>query len=815
MRIESPMRIRREGREEGGFTVAEILIAGVIMVIALVPMVRMFDTSFKGIRAFEQSQKSVSCAKTALEQIQAMPFYTPHTVDVAGESWDIDDRFWGDRNPINSNPVPGEGVPDWEQIPKVEFYDYGGFGEFPDFRVDVQLAYLDDDLGVAEMHDEWAPKASGLDRPTNSANATLQMVLVRVSVYWKDSPESQENSYNLDSIVGDTQAIYNFGSARVTVDQISNPDAVLNPNRPNAAAHWPPVGTGVKVIIEGWGFDPDTIVAHIVRYKYADLPINLTYKSETRLEGTINLASNVPPSLDPNEPNWANRAAVGYWTVKTRQENLFSSYLYNGFIVEYPKPNIKRYGNASDMGVRMGTNNDANAWIKVEGSPFINLIDKPAVRLIRENEEGVVLDLLAGQDTQIVVPAGTYGYTNDLCTITARFDFTTASAGEYYLQVVNTKEPTLVGHRASDYDEFSDGVSDHENKYTITEYRPVVDDIIVSASPEARTAYKNKGNPWSVTISGSRFNTIGSPPVEIYLCSAVAGELPAGAWVKGTVVTVPDSGTINGTFDVSTLPLGSYIVYVRNLINGLAGWTDGAPLLVGMMEGIDSFTPDSYPAFYENYYDIAATINGYGLAGATKVSFSNGSLTYDADEYTVNGNTSISAKLNLINCPNGNNWTLRVQINGGEKVFTTPFSISLGRAVILPPSDTKHAIKINSSNNIGSYESLETTVEKAFAVTSPGNSPKAVFEVRGMGFPISGTTELKVWGTIEGVAFTRTASCSTNALRENKLVWIKNATSWNMPETQTSAEVLCNISVERLGSGIVDSYTQRWRLVKI
>ncbi len=589
------------------------------------------------------------------------------------------------------------------------------------------------------------------------------------------------------------------------MDPLYNPDSVLNPNRPNAAAHWPPTGIGVKVIIEGWGFDTTTVSVHLVRYKYPDLEINLTSTSENRLEGTINLATDVPGSPDPDEPNWQGRAAVGYWSVKTRQEDLFSSYLYNGFIVEYPKPIVEDFGNAPDMNERTGTNNQTDALIKIVGAPFVNLIDLPAVRLIREDEEGKELDLLTGVVTDIDIPPGSYGYTNDTCTLLAEFDFTLASAGEYRLQVVNTREPTLVGHRASD---------PLEQTYIITEYRPVVDDIIVSGSPDAHTTYMNNGNPWPVTISGSNFNMIGSPPVEIYLCSEVTDELPAGSWVKGTVVSVPDSGTINGTFDVSTLPMGSYIVYVRNLINGLAGWKVDAPLLVGMMEGIDDFTPDGYPAFYENYYDIAATINGYGLEGATGVSFTNGSVTYAADEYTVNDTYSISAKLNLINCPSGN-WTVRVEINGGAKVYTAPFNIALGPAVILPPSDTKHAIKISSSNNTGSYESLETTVEKAFAVTSPGSSPKAAFEVRGMGFPISGTTELKVWGTTEGVAFTRTASCSTNALRDDKLVWIKNVTSWNMPDDQTNAEVLCDISVERTGSGIVDSYTQRWRLVKI
>ena len=61
------MYLRRKLSKEGGFTLAEIFVAGLIMAVALIPIVRMFDVSFSGIRSFERIMSSVDCAKAAME----------------------------------------------------------------------------------------------------------------------------------------------------------------------------------------------------------------------------------------------------------------------------------------------------------------------------------------------------------------------------------------------------------------------------------------------------------------------------------------------------------------------------------------------------------------------------------------------------------------------------------------------------------------------------------------------------------------------------------------------------------------------------
>ncbi len=52
------MYLRRKLNQEGGFTIAEIIVAGFILVFALIPIVRMFDVSFSGIRRSKASRRA-------------------------------------------------------------------------------------------------------------------------------------------------------------------------------------------------------------------------------------------------------------------------------------------------------------------------------------------------------------------------------------------------------------------------------------------------------------------------------------------------------------------------------------------------------------------------------------------------------------------------------------------------------------------------------------------------------------------------------------------------------------------------------------
>jgi len=787
------MRIRKSLNKQGGFSLAEVLMAGLILSIALIPMMGMFDASFKGMRILENIQRSIVCSQAAMERVRALPFYEPHDDTNQDSDFDIDDYFWGDRNPVGYNPANLEGEADWENIPEVIFYDYGAFASYEQYKVTVQLCYLEDDTGVATMMGSWGPKVMGNDRPTNADNKPLHLLLVRINVYWG---ESDAGHYDLESVVTDTEAIYNIGVSGITV---TGPESITNPDRPNAAAHWSDPNVDVEVTIEGYGFDDVNdddgwVEAYLVRDKYNDIPIDLTYRSETELNGRLTLYTG------HNESNntWSPKAAIGYWSVKVHQKDVVSAYLYEGFVVEYPKPVIDDFGNDADYS-KTGDNNMSNAVLKFRGGPFCNIAQDPAVMLLQLDGEGNTVYQIDGNVTDISVPAGTYGYASSPdCVITAEFDFTSAPPGDYHAMVVNTEDPSMIGHRASD---LSAAV------YTILDVYPEVDDVFVYETMQ-HEAPGNVGNPWRLTFSGRYFNTSGDPAVEMYLCSQVVDDQPAGDFVQGVVVTVTTNVAV-ADFDLSSLPEGFYKGYLVNLNNGRTGWTSGAPFEVTVFNAnIGSFVPDSGYNFYENYYDIPSKITGNGFLSATGVSIVNGAVEYDlSGEYTITGDNEIAVNLNLIGCSNTDAWKVRVYF-GSDFYLERDFDVALGPAVILPPSDSKYAIGIYAQRGLTDQWNYETTSTRAYAWSGSWFiiwfDGYATFQVKGMGFPMNGQTNLRVWGS--GLDVNGNFNCTYD--RSAKIVQIESS-RWRMPRNTSG---LYNIEVYRVGDSAKDTHIGRWEL---
>ncbi len=135
----------------------------------------------------------------------------------------------------------------------------------------------------------------------------------------------------------------------------------------------------------------------------------------------------------------------------------------------------------------------------------MNQVEDPAVRLLQYGASGEILDQINGTNIVLTVPGGSYGYAlSPNCTITANFDLTSAAPGDYHMVVVNTDEPTLVGHVGSD---------PSAAVYTIVDTIPVVDDAYVyGTSPQESRAYNNVGDPWRLVIEGNYFSMVGSPP---------------------------------------------------------------------------------------------------------------------------------------------------------------------------------------------------------------------------------------------------------------------------------------------------------------
>jgi hypothetical protein len=674
------MRLRRRLEDQGGFTLAEVLVAGLILVVALIPIVRMFDTSFAGIMASSKVHKSVTLGQKVMEEIKSMPFYVPYD-DAQGKT-DIDDHFWGERNPVNSNPENASG-PDWDGIPEVVLtrHAYGQIDGYDDFRTGVKLCYQNDATSVSEMKENWGPMKVGNDRPKDSDNRGINLLVVQVNVYtMKEGVETRE--HQVEAIVTATEAVYNLGVSRINVD---GPEDVLG-TRSDAAAHWP--DKVVNVTIEGWGFNPSApnFEVSLVRPDYKDIRItvNPVTSTDTVIKGTVRLYNSTAGSP------WRGRAPIGYWSVKVRQD-ITSTYLYNGFICEYPGPVISNYGNdpsgpynPPDMS-KVGYKGWGSLHLKVQGGCFVNVVENPTIRLIEDVEEDPYV--ATGTITSITAPD--FGYSSSGCEIKATFDIAEAPVGDYMIEVINT-QPEVVGH-----------VSSKSGIYRIEE------------TPE-----------WVATI--------------------------------------------------------------------------------------DDFQPDLGNAFYENYFDIPSTITGTDLAEVRKVFIRN----TDGVEYEITGDcmlggdTQIPVNLNLVGCDNLKDWELRAYHVSGAYINRS-FDITLGPAKILPPDNNTPSIRIYAEKALSAQWNNETVAARAWAWSGSWFfvwiDGYATFQVRGEGFPMSGQTNLRVWGTDLNV----NGNFGSTYDRANKTVMIQSS-RWMMPRNRTGNY---NIEVNRVGDpDNKDTHLGRWEL---
>ncbi len=771
-------------RQEAGFTLAEVMIAGLVMVVAMIPIIGMFDGAINASMSVTNIHASVAVAQTAMEQIKAMPYYVSYT----GTDKDVDDHFWGSRSPINSNPA-GAGGPDWDHIPEVAFYGYGQMADYQAFRVGVQLAYLTDSTGVAAMGTNWGPKTPGQDQPKDSNDRQLILLLIKVNVHWKvDGVETGLYS-TLDTLTS-SQAVYNLGIAGITV---TGP-AGIQGTAPNAAAHSP--NLEVNVQIDGWGFDPATVSTWLVRDTNNDVGITITSATNTQILGHVNIAT-----TGTSGHSWYPKDDIGYWSVKVRQKQILTVYLYQGFVVEYPKPVIGSSGtafyNTLDSS-KQALDIKGPFAIHVDGGYFVNQVENPAIRLVQVVGSGSPAII---NGANVVVGGSSDKYASTGRTIEATFDPAGQPAGDYKLEIFNTRSGNVIGHVSS----LSSAV------FQLLTPTPAVSDVTVNATG-LHYGYNNQGNPWRLKLTGSNFNMSGSPAVDVTLCSSVVGGQPSGNQATGTLVSVSGYNTIVADFDLSSLPTGFYYGWVKNRSSNLAGWTSTALFEVrNFSAGISDFAPNAGYTFYENYYDIPSTITGTSLNTVTAVKISNGSATYDiTSDCSLGGGTSIPVNLNLISCDHATSWKVQAYFADGsyaERAFT----ISLGKAKILPADNSKPALRIYAERGGTNEWHNETTTVKAYTwqtywVLVVPVFGYGTFEVKGMGFPMNGNnTHLRVWGS--DLDESGNYACSMD--RASKVVKITSS-QWEMPAFKTGNY---NISVNAtIGDTTVDSYSSRWQL---
>ncbi len=777
-------RFRQRLKGQEGFALAEVIVAGIVMVLAMIPIIRMFDGALGSASQLSESHSTIACAQSVCEQIKALPFYQPYS----DTDQDIDDFFWGDRNPVTYNPSTESGGPDWASIPEVVYKDYGQMPNYPNCKAGVKLAYLRDDTGLADIRDNWAPKLEGFDKPVNENSDDIHLLIVQINVHWMvDGAET--GLYQLLSTVTDSQATYNLGITRITVTGPAN----LQGSFPNAAVHYP--NGAVNVTIDGWGFDPATVQAWLVHTDCVDIPITLAgEKTDSQLVGTVDISTTGTAGHA-----WAPRADVGKWSVKVRQKNILSVYLYDGFVVEYPKPTISDFYNVADHSKR-ALDVNGSFTLHVDGGLFVYADKNPSVRLVQVVADGSAGISITGTTT--LCTGASKGYASSGCAIEATFDPTGLPCAEYRVEVINT-DAGKAGHIGS-------GLS--STVFIYTNGRPQPRDATNSRG--GHFAYADQGNPWRLSITGSDFNTLGaSPQVQVSLCSQVSENNPAGHHTEGNLVSV-SSNTIVADFDLSILVPGYYLIWVKNMNNDTVGWTSNQPFEVrGFAPSLSGFFPDAGYAFYENYWDIHATITGSQLGVASSVKIVNGAQIYDiTSDCTFGDDASIPLNLNLIDCSHNGNWKIQVSFPGGT-TLERDFSVAVGPARILVASNSRPAIRIRAKHGgDGPQWNAETASAQAwawrttsFVFTTYGYG---LFEVHGMGFVLGGSTTLRVWSG----SWNKEANlvCVTN--RAAKDVYIISHTSgdgWQLP----AATGGCGISVQNAsGNTAVDSYSSRWNL---
>jgi hypothetical protein len=514
----------------------------------LFPLIGMFDSSFKGLRSVNRAFVVNDLLRSLVEELRSIPFYEPHTQANQGVNLDFDDRFWGERNPVWSNPAVGQPpAPDWESIPEVRFFGYGERRGFEDFRAGVKMSYVDESLDVASLKPGWGPKVPGFDRPVDVDNREVAAILFRVSVYWQAGGEEKKESD--EGLLWSYKGSYPLGISSI---EVLSPDSVKDPDKPNAASHYPNVPINVRV--RGWGFrsevGPNRASFSLVRSGYSDIPINITSLSENEMVGWLKLYDSSNVTDNP----WKPRAPLGFWAIRVKQDVVAVSYLHNGFVVQYPRPILLDFGVGA--GYRKEVSLGSAAWVYFRGKNFTWLgfdwggtPQRCKVRLVSLDAEGNVMSKLEPLSIEAVsLPGG--GYSDNECVIRAWFDFSQALLGDYFPVVANVDFSGVPGYVSVRFNGFSLRVAEGL-PFALQSFQPIGNTLfwvnyydipaLITGSGLSRlySLKIRRGNVEYALSRGSEWNVVSDSQVSVLLNLIGCG---AGTW---TLVAESEGGQIS------------------------------------------------------------------------------------------------------------------------------------------------------------------------------------------------------------------------------------------------------------------------------
>ena len=154
---------RRLLNVESGYSLIEVLASIVILTLAIVPMVAMFDTGLRGVTSSSNFDKARALANLKMEEAKSLPFdSTDATVQ------DVNDNF---PEPAGTTPAyddgPGRCISDWKSVTGPASAD------FTNFQYRVEKQYMNQ------------PTAAAPDF-TNSPTPT-RLIRLTITVRWGSS----------------------------------------------------------------------------------------------------------------------------------------------------------------------------------------------------------------------------------------------------------------------------------------------------------------------------------------------------------------------------------------------------------------------------------------------------------------------------------------------------------------------------------------------------------------------------------------------------------------------------------------------------
>ncbi len=622
---------------EGGFSLAEVMVAFLILGVSVLPMVGMFDSSFKVTRMAYEKNASQQCGNYFLESVRNIPFYDAHNYDEIGTGVkkDVDDYYWGERARVG-----GSLDNSWKEEHAVVMKDFGA-EPYPDLQVKVNMGYVDHArLGtgtplteaMATMHRDWVPypistSQVGKDKPVDQNGIEINVMVYEVTVY---ESGSSAPVYRVSSVYSSPKVsanLYVNKVVNVSVDATKRGQHINDSGTPEDPSDdycdsAPHTKSQIDVRIYGEGFSDNRtggnwdMRATLVRLDDADVQVSITDIRVNPLgldeiDGRISLDSGGVASP------WSPRKKPGSWDIIISELSVASA-KQGVFVVEYPPPRVTDFLDKDGAGDKVGSAASKSEVIRVWGDLMVkpSAVTGAVLQLLRDsdangvpdddNGDGVPDENINGTNTEIVVPGGSDGYATGL-QVRASFDFTGHTATTYLLRVVNCVSASAPGVGEGFLGNTYHIASGH---YRINLFPPQPSEIYVEGSePHRHFIYDERSYGYNLRVKGENL-------VEGMTARIGRGPVPNGSVaVAAKQVNLIDSENAIAVFDPIDIPNGhrdftDWWVYVE-APGGLSGYLENAFSIRTPRPIIYQLAYRNGPGgFYHNYHSIGARIEG-------------------------------------------------------------------------------------------------------------------------------------------------------------------------------------------------------------